>query len=173
VRALGRLLLGLIVLGLLAGFVLRSRVPRRQLPWVVAGAFAPALLHAVGTSVWAVAVGVEPVWVTLYAAGALGTIAVAWWWLRRLTPERPFVAPLTVPLQAGAQVGITTALGRAAVAAGAAVDVLPAVGLLGASVAVAAALLVVLPSRAHLPSLPTPRAPAWLRALGRVLRGRG
>ena len=170
-RTLGRLMIGLILLGLVAGWILRPRLPRRRLPAVIALAFLPAAVHAVATSWWAIGVGITAAWVAGYVVACLGLVALAWWFLRGRASERPFTAPLAVPVQAFVQVALTSALGRAPGAEGAVVDVLSGVVLVGAGVTVAAALVVLLPTRDHFPrfGIPTPR---WMRALGRTMRGR-
>jgi hypothetical protein len=166
------MLIWLVLLGLIAGWILRSRVGRSQLPLVIALAFAPAVVHGVGTTWWALSVGVDPIWVAGFAALWLLLVALAWWWLRRTAPVRPFLAPLAVPAQAFLQFALTSLLGRAATGAGAAVDVLPGVAMLGATLAIGAALLVMLPTREHFPRLGLPTAPRWWTALGRAGRNR-
>jgi hypothetical protein len=76
-----------------------------------------------------------------------------------------------VPAQAFVQVGFASLLGRAAAISGAAVDILPGVALLGITVAIGSALVVMLPTREHFPrfGIGTPR---WWTALDRTLRRR-
>jgi hypothetical protein len=171
VRTLGRLMIGLVLLGLVAGWILRPRLPRRRLPAVIALAFLPAAVHALGTAWWALGVGITAAWVALYAVACLALVTLGWWLLRASASRRPFTAPLAVPVQAFVQVALTSLLARAPGAAGAVVDVLSGVVLVGAGVMVAAALVVLLPTRDHFPrfGIPTPR---WLQALGRTMRGR-
>jgi hypothetical protein len=167
VRTIGRLMVGLVLAGLVAGWILRGRVPRTRLPWVIAGAFGPAFVHGVATLWWIASLGVDLAWVMGYGLLAAILIVGAWWWMRGAVPTRPFLAAVAVPVHAFVQVALTSALGRAAGPAGAAVDVLPGVALLGVTVAFAAALAVLLPTREHFPRFGIP-VPRWLRALGRV-----
>lgn len=168
-RTLGRLLLGLIVLGLLLGVVVRGRWPRGALRSLLAIAFVPALLHA-GYAGWASAdAGVDPTWVGLFVVAALAAVAGAWWYAVRLAPLRPLSAALVVPGHALAQGLAAGLLERAAVAAGQAFDPLAAATFAGVAVLFGAALVVALPRREHFGWLP--RAPRWwvalLRALGK------
>jgi hypothetical protein len=156
VRTLGRLLIGLVLLGLVAGWMLRPHLPRRRLGLVLALVFLPAALHALALTWWASGVGVAALPLAGYAAGCAVTIALAWWWLQRTAPTRPFTAPLAVPAQAFVQVAATSLLGRGTDPLGAAVDVLPGLTLLGASVAIAAALVGILPTREHFPRFGLP-----------------
>ena len=125
------------------------------------------LERACWTVWWIASLGLDLVWATCYGVLAASLIAGAWWWMRAAAPTRPFLAALAVPVHAFVQVALTSALGRVAGSAGASVDVLPGVALLGITVAFAAALVVLLPSREHFPRLGIP-APRWLRGLGRV-----
>jgi hypothetical protein len=166
-RVLGRMLLGLIVLGVILGFVLRNRWPRHQLPWLLAAAFAPALLHLAFIAFRSGAEGVAPRWVGLYVAVTAATAAAAWWQARRLADVRSASAALLVPAQALLQWVATGVLERAVIALGAAPDPIATVAFVGVAIMVGTALLVALPSRAHLPA--GPRAPAWWVALMRTL----
>ncbi len=168
-RTLGRLLIGLIVLGLMLGFIVRGRWPRSQLRWLIALCFLPATLHAAYYTHGAWAEGVAPGWVGAYLGVALVGIAAAWWYTLRLAPLRPFAAALLVPGHALFQGLWTGVLERAVVALGASIDPVGTAALGGVSALLAAALVIVLPTRDHFPGLP--RAPRWwvalLRALGK------
>lgn len=168
-RTLGRLFIGLIVLGLMLGFVVRGRWPRRHLRWLVAVCFAPALLHAVYTGMHAAGEGVELAWVGVFVGVALTSALAGWWYAVRIAPARPVGAALVVPAQALFQGLASGALERAVIAMGASVDPVATAALGGVAIMLAAALLVVLPTREHFRWLP--RAPAWwvalLRALGK------
>ena len=168
-RILGRLFIGLLVLGLMLGFMLRGRWPRHQLRWLIAICFVPAVLHAGLVAYGALDEGVEAGWVGLYLGVVLSSALGAWWYLLRLAPHKPFSAALLVPGQALFQSLASGALERAVIALGAAVDPVATAAYAGVAVLLGAALLVVLPTREHFPRLP--RAPAWwvalLRALGK------
>ncbi len=167
-RTLGRLFIGLIVLGLILGFMLRGRWPRHQLRWVIAVAFVPALLHLAVSASSARAEGIEFSLVGLYLVVVLASVAAAWWYAVRLAPTRPGSAALMVPVQALLQGLATGALERAVIVTGAAVDPVATAAFGGAAILLGTALLVILPTRAHFPWLP--RAPDWWVAL---LRARG
>lgn len=165
------MMIGLVLVGLVAGWVMRARLPRERLPLVVALAFLPALLHAFGTTWFAASLGLDLLPVVLFALFAAASIALAWWWMRGAYHDRPFLAPVAVPVQAFLQFAASSLLDRSARTIGAAVDVLPSVALTGLTIAIAAALFVLLPSRAHFPRLGiTP--PRWWTALGRATRRR-
>lgn len=168
-RTLGRLLIGLIVLGLMLGFIVRGRWPRAQLRWLIALCFLPAALHAAFYTHAALEAGVEPLWVGGYLGVALAGIVFAWWYALRLAPLRPFAAALIVPGHALFQALLTGLLERAVIALGTAIDPVGTAALGGVSAMLAAALVIVLPTREHFPALP--RAPRWwvalLRALGK------
>ncbi|TVR85093.1 MAG: hypothetical protein EA416_17625 [Trueperaceae bacterium] len=166
-RTLGRLLIGLIVLGLMLGFIVRGRWPRSQLRWLIALCFLPATLHAGYYTQAALAEGVVPGWVGAYLGVALVGIVFAWWYTLRLAPSRPFGAALMVPGHALAQGLLTGLLERAVIALGASIDPVGTAALGGVSAMLAAALVIVLPTRDHFPGLP--RAPRWWVALMRVL----
>lgn len=169
-RLLGRLLIGLLLLGLMLGVMLRGRWPRRQLPWLIAICFVPAVLHASLVAYGAFDEGVEVNWFGLYLGVALGSAFAAWWFLVRLAPRRPFMAALLVPGQALFQSLATGALERSVIALGAAVDPTATAAYVGVAVMLGASLLVLLPTREHFPRLP--RAPAWWVALLRALEKR-
>ena len=166
-RTLGRLFIGLIVLGLMLGFVVRGRWPRRHLRWLVAVCFVPALLHAGYAAVAAAGEGVDPVWVGVFVGVALTSALAGWWYAVRIAPARPVGAALVVPAQALFQGLASGALERAVIALGASVDPVATAALGGVAIMLASALLVVLPTREHFPQLP--RAPAWWVALMRAL----
>ncbi|MBA2668710.1 MAG: hypothetical protein H0U69_16935 [Trueperaceae bacterium] len=162
------MLLGIVLLGLVAGWIVRPRLPRRRLPLVLALAFAPAVVHGVGITWWSTAAGFPPAFVAFYGVAVAVLLGLSWWWLRRSYGTRPFMAPFALPVQAFLQVMLTSLLGRSTSAAGVAVDILPGVALMGLAVAIASALVVVLPTRDHFPRFGV-SAPRWLRALGRAL----
>lgn len=166
-RTLGRLFIGLIVLGLMLGFIVRGRWPRRQLRWLVAVCFVPALLHAAYIGMHAAGEGVELAWVGIFVGVALTSALAGWWYAVRIAPARPVGAALVVPAQALFQGLASGALERAVIALGASVDLVATAAFGGVAMMLAAALLVVLPTREHFPQLP--RAPAWWVALMRVL----
>lgn len=166
-RTLGRFLIGLIVLGLMLGFVMRGRWPRSQLRPLLALCFVPALLHGAFYTHAAFAAGVSAAWVGTYLGVVLTGIAAAWWYAQRSAPLRPLATALLVPGHALAQGLATGLLERAVAAVGAATDQVGTAALLGVAAMLAAALLVVLPTRDHFPWLP--RAPRWWVALLRTL----
>jgi hypothetical protein len=166
VRILGRMLIGLILLGLVLGWILRPRVPRSKLPLLLAAAFVPALLHALFTGWWAVRIGVASAALAGYGVAVVVLLVVGWLWTQRTAPQRPFLAALGVPGHAVVQMVATSLLGRFTLAVGAVLDPLPGVVLLGVATALGAALLVILPTREHLGWNP----PRWWTALGRIGR---
>jgi hypothetical protein len=167
VRTLGRLLIGLIRLGLLLGFMLRGRWPRQRLRWLLAACFLPALVHAGLAAAGALDDGVDAGWVVLFLVATLASAAGGWHFAARLAPFRPFSAALVVPGQAMFQGLATGALERAVIALGASVNPVATAAFVGVAVMLGTALAVVLPTRAHFPGLP--RAPAWWVALMRTL----
>jgi len=167
VRTLGRLFIGLIVLGLILGFIVRGRWPRRQLRWLVAVCFVPALLHAAYIGMHAAGEGVALAWVGVFVGVALTSAVAGWWYAVRIAPARPVGAALVVPAQALFQGLASGALERAVIALGASVDLVATAAFGGVAMMLAAALLVVLPTREHFPQLP--RAPTWWVALMRAL----
>lgn len=168
-RTLGRLLIGLVVLGLMLGFVVRGRWPRSQLRWLLALCFVPAVLHAAYYTHASLTQGVAPAWVGAYLGVALVGTVLAWWYALRLAPIRPFGAALMVPGHALFQGLLTGLLERAVIALGTSIDPVGTAALAGVAAMLAAALVIVLPTRDHFPGLP--RAPRWwvalLRALGK------
>jgi hypothetical protein len=168
VRTLLQLMAGLVVLGLAGGWLLRSRLPRRHLTWVVVGAFLPLPVHAAYVTVWAHRSGVDTAWLALYAGACLSVAVAGWWWTRRTAATRPFRAPLGLPVAATVQVILTQLVGNAARPAGVILNPLPGVALFAASIALAATLLVLLPPPNSRPI--GERGPAWWRALGRLGR---
>ncbi len=166
-RTLGRLFIGVILLGLMLGFTLRERWPRRHLRWLFVACFMPAVAHAVFAVFAAVDASVEPAWVISYLGVVSISVVAAWWYLLRLVPTHPFSAALVVPGQALLQGLATGGLERVVIARGAAVDPVATAVFGGVALLLGAALLVVLPTREHFPNLP--RAPAWWVALMRTL----
>ena len=168
-RTVGRLLLGLIVLGLLLGLAVRGRWPRRALAQLIAIAFLPAFLHGLYVSWVSLDAGVDAAWVGLFLGTVLAITLTAWWYAVRLAPARPLSAALVVPGHALAQSLGAGFLERAAVAQGQGFDPLAAAAFGGVAVLLGAALLVILPTREHFGWIP--RAPRWwvalLRALGK------
>ncbi len=164
------MLLGLIVLGVILGFVLRGRWPRHRLPWLLAAAFMPALAHLAFIAFRSSAEGVAAAWIGLYLAVTAASVAAAWWYARRLAPIRPASAALLVPGQALFQWLATGVLERAVIVLGAAPDPIATVAFGGFAIMVGTALLIALPTRQHLPA--GPRAPAWWIALMRTLQKR-
>lgn len=169
VRTVGRLLLGLVVLGLLLGLVTRGRWPRDRLGALLALALTPALLHAAYVTWTSLAIGVDPVWIGLFLGAAVAGVVGAWWYAQRLARERPLSAALVVPGHALAQGLVAGLVERAAVTLGQAFDPMATAAFGGVAVLLGAALLVALPTREHFGWIP--RAPRWwvalLRALGK------
>jgi hypothetical protein len=91
------MLIGLILLGLVLGWILRPRVPRAKLPLLLAGAFVPALLHALFTGWWTARIGVASAPLAGYAVAVVALLVIGWLWTRRTAPQRPFLAALGVP----------------------------------------------------------------------------
>lgn len=168
-RTIGRLLLGLVVLGLLLGLVVRGRWPRDRLGVLLALAFAPALLHTAYVTWTSLTIGVDAVWIGLFLGAAVVGVAAAWWYALRLARERPLSAAMLVPGHALAQGLVAGLVERAAVVLGHAFDPMVAAAFGGVAVLLGAALLVALPTREHFGWIP--RAPRWwvalLRALGK------
>jgi hypothetical protein len=160
------MLIGLVLLGLVLGWILRSKVPRARLGSVVAAAFVPAVVHALFTVWWAGAVGLDWPPLLVYGAAVAVLLALAFVWTTRTARERPLLAALGVPGHALVQSLLTSLLGRLTLAVGAVLDPLPGLLLLGIAVSFGAALLVLLPTREQLGF----RTPRWWSALGRIGR---